>query len=334
MEAIHVWNLEEILLKWLGVTTTADTDRRQPFCPPSWLPFVRQNPYPNLNESLMKAIHIWNLEEIRLKMTKLEWPWQGTDRQAENNRDVGRALNISQTTGPNSKSFYINIPQMPSTTNQNSSWFYWTISATRIFCFWSSLSFSYIYIGKNGPTSYRPWFSTDKNNLNNLSRRSSKDHLCQIIFYRHHVLTSLYIHRITSLPPGSYGIWQIQIIWTFFVVIPGPFKPNYFHISPVVLTRYFKKISIFIIQQTGPPPPGGHVFDGSEFFLTILVEHTTVLHHFDHFRTPVEHQRLQTVMAYSLNLVPFLKNSDLKLQGSGDIFFPLPSVCHKIVSAL
>ena len=33
---------------------------------------LRQNPYLNLNERLMEAIHISNLEEIRLKMTKLE----------------------------------------------------------------------------------------------------------------------------------------------------------------------------------------------------------------------------------------------------------------------
>ena len=42
---------------YVRVTTTADTDRRWPFCQPSWLSFVRQNPYSNLNESLRKAIH-------------------------------------------------------------------------------------------------------------------------------------------------------------------------------------------------------------------------------------------------------------------------------------
>ena len=52
------------------MTMTAVTDRRWPFCVPSWLSFSRQNPYSNLNESLMKAIHIWNLEEIRLKNDK------------------------------------------------------------------------------------------------------------------------------------------------------------------------------------------------------------------------------------------------------------------------
>ena len=36
------------------VTTTVDIDR----CRPSWLSNVRQNPYSNLNEKLMKAIHI------------------------------------------------------------------------------------------------------------------------------------------------------------------------------------------------------------------------------------------------------------------------------------
>ena len=57
------------------MTTTADIDRGWPFCRPSWLLDVGQNPYSNLND-VMKAIHIWNLEEIRLKMTELEWPRQ------------------------------------------------------------------------------------------------------------------------------------------------------------------------------------------------------------------------------------------------------------------
>ena len=43
------------------VTTTADIDRWRP----SWLSDVGQNPYLNLNEKLMEAIHIINLEEIR-----------------------------------------------------------------------------------------------------------------------------------------------------------------------------------------------------------------------------------------------------------------------------
>ena len=60
------------------MTTTQNTDRRRPFCRPSWLSIVWQNLYPNFNKSLMKAIHIWNLEEIWLKMTRLEWPWQQT----------------------------------------------------------------------------------------------------------------------------------------------------------------------------------------------------------------------------------------------------------------
>ena len=76
MKAIHIWNLEEIWLKndWVRVTTTADVDRWRPFCRPSWLSAVGQNPFSNLNERLVKAIHIWNLEDIRLKMTELEWP--------------------------------------------------------------------------------------------------------------------------------------------------------------------------------------------------------------------------------------------------------------------
>ena len=37
---------------------------RQTFCWPSRLSFDKQNPYLNLSESLMKAIHVWNLEEI------------------------------------------------------------------------------------------------------------------------------------------------------------------------------------------------------------------------------------------------------------------------------
>ena len=32
------------------------TDRQWPFCWPSWLSFVGQSPYPNLNESLMETI--------------------------------------------------------------------------------------------------------------------------------------------------------------------------------------------------------------------------------------------------------------------------------------
>ena len=43
------------------------TDRRWPFCRPSWLSFIDKN-----GISLIKAIHIRNLEEIRLQMTKLE----------------------------------------------------------------------------------------------------------------------------------------------------------------------------------------------------------------------------------------------------------------------
>ena len=31
----------------------------------------------------MEATHIWNLEEIQLKMTELEWPQQQTDRWRE-----------------------------------------------------------------------------------------------------------------------------------------------------------------------------------------------------------------------------------------------------------
>ena len=36
---------------------------------------------------LMEAINIWYLEEIRLKMTKLEWPHQGTDGQLDGQTD-------------------------------------------------------------------------------------------------------------------------------------------------------------------------------------------------------------------------------------------------------
>ena len=52
------------------VTTTADIDIWRPFCRPSWLSDVGQNPYSNLNVRLKEAIHIRNLEEIRLKMTE------------------------------------------------------------------------------------------------------------------------------------------------------------------------------------------------------------------------------------------------------------------------
>ena len=54
------------------MTTTADIDRWRQLCRPSWLSDVGQNPYSNLNERLIEAIHIRNLEEIRLKMTELE----------------------------------------------------------------------------------------------------------------------------------------------------------------------------------------------------------------------------------------------------------------------
>ena len=50
------------------MTTTVDIDR----WPPSWLSDVGQNPYFNLNERMIEAIHILNLEEIRFKMTELE----------------------------------------------------------------------------------------------------------------------------------------------------------------------------------------------------------------------------------------------------------------------
>ena len=40
------------------VTTIADIDRWRPFCRPSWLSDVGQNPYSNLNDRLLKAIHI------------------------------------------------------------------------------------------------------------------------------------------------------------------------------------------------------------------------------------------------------------------------------------
>ena len=48
---------------WVRVTTTADIDRWRPFCRPSMLS-DRQKTYSNLNESLMKAIYMWNLKEI------------------------------------------------------------------------------------------------------------------------------------------------------------------------------------------------------------------------------------------------------------------------------
>ena len=60
------------------VTTIANTDRLRPFCQPFWLSIVWYCPYSNLNESLMEAVQIWNLEEIWLKITKLEWTRQLT----------------------------------------------------------------------------------------------------------------------------------------------------------------------------------------------------------------------------------------------------------------
>ena len=50
--------------------TQEQTDRGRSFCQPSCLSNVVQNPYSNLNQNLMDAIHKLNLKEIQLKMTK------------------------------------------------------------------------------------------------------------------------------------------------------------------------------------------------------------------------------------------------------------------------
>ena len=72
---------------WVRVTTTADIDRWRPFCRPSWLWDVGQNPYSNLNERLVEAIHIlWNMEDIRLKITEFEWP--RTDRRTDKPKTI------------------------------------------------------------------------------------------------------------------------------------------------------------------------------------------------------------------------------------------------------
>ena len=71
---------------WVRVTTTADIDMWRPFCRPSWLSDVGQNQYLNLNERLVEAIHIWNMEEILLKITKLEWP--RTDRRTDKPKTI------------------------------------------------------------------------------------------------------------------------------------------------------------------------------------------------------------------------------------------------------
>ena len=44
------------------------------------------------------------------------------------------------------------------------------------------LSFPYTCIGKTAPLPWRPCFSANLNNMNNLRRGSAKDHWCQIIF--------------------------------------------------------------------------------------------------------------------------------------------------------
>ena len=54
------------------MTTTADMDRWWPFCRPSWLLDIGQNPYSYLNKRLVEAIHTRNLEDILFKMTELE----------------------------------------------------------------------------------------------------------------------------------------------------------------------------------------------------------------------------------------------------------------------
>ena len=55
------------------------TDGRRTFCRPSWLSFVGQDSYSYLNQGLIEANLIWNLDDISLKMTKLEWPQQQMD---------------------------------------------------------------------------------------------------------------------------------------------------------------------------------------------------------------------------------------------------------------
>ena len=44
------------------------------------------------------------------------------------------------------------------------------------------LSFLYRYIGKISPAPWRPCFFTNPNGLNNLGRRSPKEHFCKIIW--------------------------------------------------------------------------------------------------------------------------------------------------------
>ena len=99
MEAINIFNLEEIRLKmtmleWPGQCTQVQTDRWRPFCWPSWLSLDGQNPYSNLNESLMEAIHIWNLEDIWLKLTELEWP--PTDGRTDRWKDKPKTIELRQ----------------------------------------------------------------------------------------------------------------------------------------------------------------------------------------------------------------------------------------------
>ena len=63
---------------------TAGTDKRRPFCGPSWLSFIKQNPYLKWNESLMEAIHIMKFGRNPIKNDQVRVTMDGqTDGQAE-----------------------------------------------------------------------------------------------------------------------------------------------------------------------------------------------------------------------------------------------------------
>ena len=65
MKVVQTRNLEEI---WRIMTKLecphVQTDRRWPFVQPSWLSFIGQYPKLILGKSLMKLVHICNLEDI------------------------------------------------------------------------------------------------------------------------------------------------------------------------------------------------------------------------------------------------------------------------------
>ena len=77
---------------------TADTVTRRPISRPSWLSFVRQYPYSNLNESLMKAIYIMKFGRNWMKNDQARVVTNSNRRTSRNNRACQLIV-----TGPNDR---------------------------------------------------------------------------------------------------------------------------------------------------------------------------------------------------------------------------------------